>query len=89
MAILDCRLYLWKKKVGIDLIPHGLCLNQLIHGREIARLLNSMKKSKKEKITIKVDNNIAEEFAKAINEQVKQDKLEAWKYELLNKNKKL
>ena len=68
---------------------HGLCLNQLIHGREIARLLNSMKKSKKEKITIKVDNNIAEEFAKAINEQVIQDKLEAWKYELLNKNKKL
>ena len=48
-----------------------------------------MKKSKKEKITIKVDNNKAEEFAKAIKEQVIQDKLEAWKYELLNKNKKL
>jgi len=37
---------------------------------------------------IKADNNIAKEFAKAINEQVKQDKLEAWKYELLNKNSK-
>jgi len=29
--------------------------------------------SKKEKITIKVDNKRAEEFAKAINEQVIQD----------------
>ena len=47
-----------------------------------------MKKSKKEKIMIKVDNNKAEEFAKAINEQVKHDQLEAWKYELLNKNSK-
>ena len=47
-----------------------------------------MKKSKKEKITIKVDNNIAEEFAKAISEQVKQDQLEGWKYGLLNKNSK-
>ena len=45
--------------------------------------------SKKEKITIKVDTKGAEEFAKALNEQVIQDKLEAWKYELLNKNKKL
>lgn len=45
--------------------------------------------SKKEKITIKVDNDKAEEFCKALNEQVIQDKLEAWKYELLNKNKKL
>ena len=47
-----------------------------------------MKKSKKEKITIKVDTRGAEEFAKAINEQVKQDKLEASKYRLLNKNSK-
>jgi hypothetical protein len=47
-----------------------------------------MKKSKKEKITIKVDNNKAEEFAKAIQDQVEQDQLEAWKYELLNKNSK-
>ena len=44
--------------------------------------------SKHEKIIIKVDTCGAEEFAKAINEQVKQDKLEEWKYELLKKNSK-
>ena len=64
-------------------------MNQLTHGRVIARLLSSMKKNKKEKNTLKVDTKGAEEFANAINEQVIQDKLEAWKYELLNKNKKL